>query len=277
MRRLVDDTNENDPRVRSAARLIRFVSPLGEDVQRQRRVRLKLGSSRSRPVASFSRPAIVIAILLASVGAAAAMAGGGWTYARQQVARLVSSDAPAKLRLASRHRPVARAKVEPPAQSAQETAEPAPEPPAVAEVEVAPAPAPPAPPAPEATPLPGRREHRSISRRRISAAGRATVAASPIITDGQTPLPTGPGAGLMIEAMQARRAGDLGRTQRLLTEYRTKYPDGALQEEALVLSIEAATLTGSDRASDLARAYLARFPGGRFRDRVEQVLRTKPR
>jgi hypothetical protein len=274
VRRLVDDINENDPRVRSAARLIRFVSPLGEDVQRQRRVRLKLGSSRSRPVAAFSRPAIVVAILLASVGAAAAMAGGGWTYARQQVARLVSSDAPAKLRSAARHRSIARARVEPSVQSAQETAALAPEPPAVAEMEAVPMPA---PPAPQATPLPGRREHRSVSRRRSSAAGRSTVAASPIIADGQTLLPTGPGAGLMIEAMQARRAGDPARTQRLLTEYRTKYPDGALQEEALVLSIEAATLTGSDRASELARAYLARFPNGRFRDRVEQVLRTKPR
>jgi hypothetical protein len=274
VRRLVDDINENDPKVRSAARLIRSVGPLAEDVQRRRRVRLKLGSSRSRPVAAFSRPAIVVAILLASVGAAAAMAGGGWTYARQQVARLVSSDAPAKPRPAARHRPVARARAERSEPSVEELAALAPEPPPVAEVEVVPMPA---TPAPEVTPTPGRLLPRSVSKRRISAAGRSTVPESPIIADGQRLQPTGPGAGLMIEAMQARRAGDPARTQRLLTEYRTKYPDGALQEEALVLSIEAATLTGSDRAPDLARAYLARFPSGRFRDRVEQVLRTKPR
>ncbi|HET6282438.1 MAG TPA: hypothetical protein VFH73_15855 [Polyangia bacterium] len=258
MRRLRDEVNENDPRSRTAASLIRAISPLAEDVQRQRRVRLKLGSSRSRSLAPFSRPAIVVAILLASVGAAAAMAGGGWTYARQQVARLVSSETPARPRPTPRPRTVARAKLEPSQPPGTE--------PAAIQAPIQPTPA-----------TVERRDHRPDAKRR-GVAERSPVPPQPsMIAGGPALVPTGPGAGLMIEAMQARRAGDLARTERLLTEYRTKYPNGELQEEALVLSLEAATLMGSDRAAGLARAYLARFPGGRFRDRVEQVLRTKPR
>ena len=88
---------------------------------------------------------------------------------------------------------------------------------------------------------------------------------------------SGPGAALMIEAMQARRAGDMARAARLLNEYRTKYPDGALAEEALALSIEAASAGSDGSAAELARNYLTRFPHGRFRERVERVLQATPR
>jgi hypothetical protein len=84
--------------------------------------------------------------------------------------------------------------------------------------------------------------------------------------------PTGPGATLMMEALQARRAGDTARAQQLTAEYQKKYPNGALKEEALAIAFEAAASRKDPAAAPLARRYLAAFPKGRFRSQAEQVL-----
>jgi hypothetical protein len=81
----------------------------------------------------------------------------------------------------------------------------------------------------------------------------------------------------MLEAMQARRAGDMARVARLLDDYRSKYPDGDLQEEALALSIEAAIARGDDNARRFAAQYLKRYPNGRFREQAERALKASPR
>jgi hypothetical protein len=62
-----------------------------------------------------------------------------------------------------------------------------------------------------------------------------------------------------------RRAHDPVRAGTLLARYLAAHPRGALREEALVLAIEAADARG-DRAAgtQVARAYLGEFPGGRF-------------
>jgi outer membrane translocation and assembly module TamA len=86
-----------------------------------------------------------------------------------------------------------------------------------------------------------------------------------------------PEALLMMQAMQARSSGDVARAARLLGEYRAKFPNGELQEEALALSIEAEAARGNPAATDLARTYLSKFPAGRFRARVERALRTTGR
>jgi len=83
-----------------------------------------------------------------------------------------------------------------------------------------------------------------------------------------------PGAALMVQAMQARRAADYGRVRELAAEYRSKYPDGALQEEALALSIEAAAARGDADASRLASLYLQAYPTGRFREQALRALRS---
>jgi len=85
---------------------------------------------------------------------------------------------------------------------------------------------------------------------------------------------SGPGAALVIGAMEARRVGDLNRAAYLLSEYQRKYPDGALQEEALALSIEAAASRGNDAAPGLAAQYLARYPHGRFREQARRALKS---
>jgi hypothetical protein len=81
-------------------------------------------------------------------------------------------------------------------------------------------------------------------------------------------------AALMVEAMRARRAGNFARARELASEYRLKYPNSALNEEALALSIEAAVALGEGDAYRLAALYLQRYPHGRFRGQAQRALAT---
>jgi hypothetical protein len=75
------------------------------------------------------------------------------------------------------------------------------------------------------------------------------------------------------EAVRAlRKQGDAARAQLLLDRYLRANPRGALAEDALALSIEAAAARKDPRASDYARRYLARYPNGRFRAVAERAL-----
>jgi hypothetical protein len=74
------------------------------------------------------------------------------------------------------------------------------------------------------------------------------------------------------EAVRAlRKQGDPARAQQLLDQYLRANPRGALAEDALALSIEAAAARKDPRAADYARRYLARYPQGRFRSLAERV------
>jgi type IV secretory pathway VirB10-like protein len=75
------------------------------------------------------------------------------------------------------------------------------------------------------------------------------------------------------EAVRAlRKQGDAARAQQLLDQYLRANPRGALAEDALALSIEAAAARKDPRAADYARRYLARYPNGRFRSVAERAL-----
>jgi TolA-binding protein len=82
-------------------------------------------------------------------------------------------------------------------------------------------------------------------------------------------------ANLLFEATRAlRREGNPERATQLLAEYRKKFPRGALAEEALALSIEAAVARGDARAAKLARRYLDLYPQGHFVDKARRALGT---
>lgn len=75
------------------------------------------------------------------------------------------------------------------------------------------------------------------------------------------------------EAVRAlRKQSDPARAQALLDQYLKSNPRGALAEDALALSIEAAVTRKDARAADYARRYLARYPNGRFRVQAERAL-----
>lgn len=75
------------------------------------------------------------------------------------------------------------------------------------------------------------------------------------------------------EAVRAlRKQGDPARAQALLDQYLKSNPRGALSEDALALSIEAAVARKDPRAAEYARRYLARYPNGRFRAQAERAL-----
>jgi hypothetical protein len=132
--------------------------------------------------------------------------------------------------------------------------------------------------APPAAPTPHAAAPQAHVPAALPAAPEPTGAIAPEDLEPEKPAPlphassTGPGASLMMEALQARRAGDTARAQQLTAEYQKKYPNGALKEEALAIAFESAAARKDPSATRLAQKYLAAFPRGRFRPQAEQVL-----
>ncbi|MES1209893.1 MAG: hypothetical protein ABUS79_28490 [Pseudomonadota bacterium] len=82
---------------------------------------------------------------------------------------------------------------------------------------------------------------------------------------------------LLLEAMRAlRRQRDPARARVLLGRYLQQHPNGALAEEALAMSIEAAVAAHDGDAPGLARRYLRSYPAGPFRSVALQALAPKP-
>jgi hypothetical protein len=65
---------------------------------------------------------------------------------------------------------------------------------------------------------------------------------------------------------------DASASLRQLDSYRTRFPDGDLEEEALALAIEAHAALDDDTGRALAERYLQRFPRGQFRALAEHYL-----
>ena len=80
--------------------------------------------------------------------------------------------------------------------------------------------------------------------------------------------------GQVLEALVAlRRDHDPARASDLLARYLAEHPRGALREEAMVLSIEAADACGDKAAAErMTRQYRASYPTGRFQRFVDGHL-----
>jgi hypothetical protein len=77
----------------------------------------------------------------------------------------------------------------------------------------------------------------------------------------------------VVMALEAlRKQHDPDRAATLLATYLAAHPRGALVEEALALSIEAASARHDPAAADFARRYLRDYPRGRFRPTAETAL-----
>jgi hypothetical protein len=248
---LREQFDPNDPNEVCGAALLARVPPLSFSAARQQRVRFALRTSRPAWAALRLSPAFVAGVVILGATGASAMVARYFVrthlLAPELATTIVAGGDPApRAANKSRHAP----------SPAPAPAEPSPQ-----EPESAPALAPLPDPAPKAEPAP--RSASPKSRGAAPAAGGPSAAT--------------PGGALMIEAMQARRSGDMARAASLLAEYRAKYPDGDLHEEALALSIEAAVARGDDNARSLAAQYLKRYPNGRFREQADRALKASPR
>lgn len=88
------------------------------------------------------------------------------------------------------------------------------------------------------------------------------------------PYPRGEDPSSVVRAIVAlRNEKDPERASRLLKKYLAKHPSGSLSEDALALSIEAASRDHDPRAVALARHYLARYPHGRYSSFARKALR----
>jgi outer membrane PBP1 activator LpoA protein len=111
----------------------------------------------------------------------------------------------------------------------------------------------------------------SITSRAVAqpAVPRVRHAARPASNEEETAL--------LLDAMRAlRRQSDPARARVLLGRYLQQNPNGALAEEALAMSIEAAVAAHDGDAPALARHYLRSYPSGPFRSVAVQALGTAP-
>ena len=229
----------------------RYEPPAGE----KQRVRAKLLGARSHSKGFALRPTIVFAMILCAAGASATV-GREWVRSRSAASsaeKVKASGVAASRGAAARlMRPTTGA-------SATPVSDLEPSPAATNESSEAPLATAPSP----VSPSPRTRKVESDSSK--SGHSEASHGAKKRAQEEA-------GINLVFDAMRAlRREGQPERAAKLLEEYLQRYPNGSLSEEALALSIEAATVRGGAGVRELADRYLARYPGGQFRSAAERA------
>jgi hypothetical protein len=241
--RLSEKRNAFDPAEEVLADLIRASEPVAVTPARKQRVLNRVllrQTTRRRAGSRLLRPVFVLGVIsLAGATAAATIGRRAWIERRAETSARPAE--PVALVVGPRH-----AHPKPPAAEAADTAD-----------ELLDEPAETAPPPARSTPRPGRRPAHVASRARA-------------IHSSEDPS-------RVFGAIQALRTDrDPARASRLLAEYLTRYPHGALAEEAVALSIEAAAARHSPSAATFAERYLREYPRGRFRHTAEQALEHTP-
>ncbi len=240
MKRLIDEQGleSTDERL---ADLFRTAAPFEPDPFRKRRVLVSLSRVQSRSVPRFwLRPVIVAALLVTGTAAAelghryVAHGTGLFGFGPPAVSRAPSAEPHAPVVGAAAHAPEA----------------------AHADTTNAPADGAEAPgtSADAVDPTP------SV----VHSAPKSGTRARPDSSEDATHV---------VEAIQALRTEkDPSRAQSLLSDYLKTHPNGVLSEDALALSIEAASAQHDPRAADYARRYLAKFPHGKYRALANQAI-----
>jgi hypothetical protein len=233
----------SDPELVLGARLLAHANPLAKSESRKRRVWNALTSGRSSRL-GFRLSALHVAFASVLCAAVSSAAVGGY-YVKHRAAEL--AEAPTSPAAPAQHgKPRSAGKAHGPAHAKLAT-EPAP---VAAEADVS---------------LESDADKNSAARpapARVKADVGANRKAAAAEADAE----------LLVEAMRARRSGDARRVSELADEYRARHPQGALQEEALILSVESAVARHAPNAPALAREYLRRFPGGRFAVQARRAL-----
>ena len=229
--------------------LLRSTGPYKSPPGRKQRVLLSLGRSTGRRAPFVLRPAIAVGVLI-GCGAFASAALGPWrgwigrTYERLAPSSAATAASPAGER-ARAHRSLAAptlALASPPSVTAPMPAAPAPG--------VTP-PTTPAPVVNRAWVAPPHAHH--LATPAPSAQGQVERAQAEEDTQ------------VVLEGMRALRLDkNPVRARALLARYLERRPNGALAEEALALSIEAAVAHRDADAAALGARYVRRYPAGRF-------------
>lgn len=235
MKRLRDQRNSDDPLTARVAELVASVGPTPESPARMRRIRRRLDQRPHRYDWRALRPIAAFALVFG--GAATAAAGYG--LAQIFVPSADSAQKASEVTAAPTPTPARGTGHVPAVDETSSTIEPA----ETSTTETA---------APTAG-LPS--SDAAVTPRRSSSKGHAASEAS-IVQRG-------------LEAL--RNEKDPKKAAAYLDEYRREHPDGALAEEALALSVEAAAASGDPRVSRLAKEYLARYPRGRFREAARRA------
>lgn len=221
---------------RRIAELLATLEPYKPNPARKHSLGLKLAARRPHAALRILRPVAGLALLFAGTAAAATLGERLWS---EPIVEQAPPEIPVARSLAPPAKPKAATRATPDAPA--KTSETA-----------------------ESIAVPG--PLRKAQRPSIAPPRAANSAPKKAVRSSEDPRP-------VAEALRAlRKERDPARAQSLLSEYMRASPQGALSEEALALSIEAAHARKDPAAKGHARRYLARYPAGRHRRLAERVL-----